>query len=108
MSEQTYLSLYLSEEKDIAKADIKLILQNLHVEGDVDLTRYDGPANNWNLFKTPWLNYPDYELLTQVPQFERADAVWMRVERDFHAIFGTTFSIILDWRGIWRPRRARS
>ena len=41
----------------------------------------------------------DGERLTQVPQFERADTVLMRVERDFHSIFGTTFSMILDWRG---------
>ena len=39
------------------------------------------------------------ERLAQVPQFERADTVLMRVERDFHSIFGTTFSMILDWRG---------
>ncbi len=31
--------------------------------------------------------------LTRVPQFERADAVMMRVGGDFHVIFGTTFSI---------------
>ena len=38
--------------------------------------------------------------LTQVPQFERADVVLMGVCGFFHGIFGTTFSIILDWRGI--------
>lgn len=38
--------------------------------------------------------------LARVPQFERADAVMMRICGFFHVIFGTTFSINLDWRGI--------
>ena len=38
--------------------------------------------------------------LTQVPQFDGADIATMRVGGSFQSIFGTTFSMILDWRGI--------
>jgi len=76
MSEQTYLSLYAVSPKSIAKSHISKVLENLQVQGNVRVSRYDGPSNNWAIFKEPWVGYPDYEVLGQMVPIQSAQALY--------------------------------
>lgn len=76
MSEQTYLSLHTVTPKAISGADISKVLLALRVQGDVRVSRYDGPANDWGIFKEPWIEYPDYEVLGQIVSVEEVQTLY--------------------------------
>ena len=66
MSEQTYLSLHSVSPTEITNSSISSILSYLRVKGEVRVSRYEGPSDDWKIFKAPWKEYPDYEVLGQI------------------------------------------